>query len=161
MLGLVVGSLSMRRRLKARRGLGVGTLAAFDAGLAIFAVLVPAAVLLLSAVGSHGEFAWAVEWGVMLLVLTSGLLGGSVFPLSAEIVLREVKETGRTAGSVVCADQVGACVGALVTGVVLIPAVGMFQTCLVIGLLKLLSCLFLVAARRGRKSAATPTLPYA
>jgi spermidine synthase len=155
MLGLAGGSLLMKRLIKRRPELGLGSLIGFDTGIALFSVLVPGIFLLLSHATSQGYSPWVVEWCIMALVLTSGILGGSIFPLSAHIVLREGKETGRAAGSVDAADNVGACIGALVTGVVLVPAIGISGTCLVIALLKVLSALFLVAGRT-RRTLASP-----
>ena len=87
------------------------------------------------------------EWGIMTLVLLSGLLGGVVFPLSAQIILRTKRRTGRAAGAVDAADHVGACIGALIAGVVLIPALGIIETCVFLAVLKVLSALFLLFAR--------------
>ena len=56
--------------------------------------------------------------------------------------------TGRVAGSVTAADNIGACVGALVAGVLLVPALGIAGTCLILMLLKLVSAAFLFAASR-------------
>jgi len=152
MLGLVGGSLFMRRVIGRKPVLGVKALWGFDAGIAVFAVAVAAALWLLGGLSSRG-FTWAAEWGIMTLVLVSGLLGGSIVPLSAHIMTGERKGTGRVAGSVDAADHVGACIGALVTGVVLIPAIGITLTCVLIAILKLLSCAFLSVAGRRRPSA--------
>jgi spermidine synthase len=156
MLGLVIGSLVMRRQARRRPDLGPGTLAALDVAIAGFCVLVPAVFLLLNRLTSAGQFTWAVEWCILTLVLMSGVLGGGIIPLSANLVEREGKETGRTAGSVDAADHVGACIGALVTGVVLIPAIGIPLTCLVLCLLKGLSALFLALTGRSLTRSARP-----
>jgi len=142
-------------------------LIAFDAALALFSALVPGVFLLLSRASSQGYSPWVVEWAVWALVLTSGILGGGVFPLSANIVLDEGRQTGGAAGSVDAADNVGACIGALLTGVVLVPAIGIPSTCLVLALLKVLSAFFLVAGKiRGTRAAprcrrSTPWSPSA
>ena len=140
----------MKRILKRRPTLGIATLWKFDLAIALFAAAVPAVLFLLDPLSCP---AWVVEWSVMLLVLASGVLGGSIFPLSANIVLGEKRETGRAAGSVDAADHVGACIGALITGVILLPAIGIRNTCFVLCLLKLLSTAFLALSSRLRKRA--------
>ena len=76
----------------------------------------------------------------------SGVLGGLVFPLAAAVALREQASTERVAGAVDAADHIGACAGALVTGVVLVPVLGISGTCLVVATMKVLSSLFVGAA---------------
>ena len=55
---------------------------------------------------------------------------------------------GRTAGAVDGADHIGACLGALLAGVALVPVVGMTVTCVLLAWLKLTS-VGLLAAWRG------------
>ena len=155
MLGLVGGSLLMRHVVRKRPGLGVRVLRDFDTAIAVFAFMVPTVFfLLLHLVSCGGGHPWVYEWGIMGLVLLTGLLGGSIFPLAANVMVGEKRHTGRAAGSVDAADHVGACIGALVTGVVLIPAIGITDTCMAVCGLKLLSACFLVFAGPRRAASA-------
>jgi spermidine synthase len=147
MLGLAVGSLVMKRLVRRRGGLGLGSLITLDAGLALFAGALPGVLWLLGRASAQAYPPWVVEWTVWTCVLVGGILGGAIFPLSASIVLGEGRPTGGAAGSVDAADNVGACIGALLTGVVFVPAIGIASTCLVLALLKVLSAVFLVAGR--------------
>jgi hypothetical protein len=58
------------------------------------------------------------------------------------------QETGRAAASVDAADNAGACLGAFVTGALLVPILGAGGACLAVAGVKVLSAALLVAARR-------------
>ena len=155
MFGLVVGSLAMNRRLgrlraAGRTGPGLPTVAALDLALAVFAAGLLVGVGLLRR--------WSADVPVQVvtfaLVGVSGLLGGLVFPLAAAVSLREKgSRTGRAAGAIDAADHLGGCVGALVTGTVLVPVLGLAGACLTVVAMKVLSAgLAGVACRAGRPS---------
>jgi len=73
-------------------------------------------------------------------VAVAGILGGLVFPLAAAVALKERDTTtGRTAGAIDAADHLGACVGALATGTLLVPVLGVSGACLVVVAIKALS----------------------
>ncbi len=61
-----------------------------------------------------------------LLALAAGALTGMAFPLAAALV---PGEAGRAAGLLYGADLVGGCVGALLASVLLVPVLGIPQTC--------------------------------
>jgi spermidine synthase len=156
MLGLVVGSLLMRREIRKHPELGLDTLAGVDFVMVVFAVALPGIIHTLGLAAGRSAALPAVEWVVMTLVFVTGFLGGAIFPLSAQIVLKEKRRTGRAAGSINAADHLGACLGALVAGVVLVPALGIPATCVLIAAVKLISSLLLGATHllRRRTSAA-------
>jgi spermidine synthase len=78
-----------------------------------------------------------------LLALLAGILGGMAFPL-AVVLIRTSDRTGRGVGMLYGADLVGGCLGALLGAVLLVPVLGIPQTCLVIGLVALVGVLMLV-----------------
>ncbi len=147
MFGLVVGSLIMNQALLsfARRrpgpagreggGPGLWAVVGLDGGIMVFAaVLVPVLALLR---GSAAD--WPVQVVIYLLVCVSGVLGGVIFPLASSVWLRDEVDTARAAGAVSAADHLGGSVGALVTGVVLVPVLGIGGTCIIIAMMKGLS----------------------
>jgi spermidine synthase len=80
-------------------------------------------------------------------------LWGASFPLALAAAAAPGEDPGRLAGAVYAANTIGAIVGALAFSIVMIPAVGTFQSqrllmglCLVAGLLMLLA---LMSIRRG------------
>jgi spermidine synthase len=76
-----------------------------------------------------------------LLTLLVGFLGGMDFPLAAELTKGDV---GRVAGLIYGADLVGACLGAFLSSALLIPVLGIPQTCYAVALLSLAGVMLLV-----------------
>ena len=76
-----------------------------------------------------------------LITLLAGFLGGMDFPLAAELTKGSV---GRVAGLIYGADLVGACLGAFLSSALLIPVLGIPQTCYVVALLSLAGVVLLV-----------------
>jgi spermidine synthase len=76
-----------------------------------------------------------------LLALLAGALTGMAFPPAVALMQGS---TGRAAGVLYGADLVGGCVGALVGAVLLVPALGIPQTCAAIALVGLAGALALV-----------------
>ena len=97
------------------------------------------------------------QLAVFALIAVAGVLAGMVFPLAASAWLRDQSSTARAAGTIDAADHMGGALGALVAGVALVPVLGVTGTCIVIAVMKLLSCLLVVAgiaASRGRLAVA-------
>ena len=147
MAGLVLGSYLMNRRL-ARTGTdfcrqpGLRTLVALDLAIAVFAALLVLVLAVLRASAAD----WPVQAATFLLVAISGMLGGLVFPLAAAVAMEERSGVARAAGAIAAADYVGACLGALATGVLLVPILGVSGACLAVAAVKGLSALFVGAA---------------
>lgn len=81
-----------------------------------------------------GSGSGAVSWAgsnVVFAVLPAigGLIGGFQFPLAARILLKEKDHTGRIAGSTYGIDLAGSCLGAVITGAILIPVIGIAGSC--------------------------------
>ncbi len=75
---------------------------------------------------------------LLLLVAAIGSGTGIVFPLASQIVSHSGRSLSQTAGSLDALDHVGAALGALLTGVLLVPLLGRDNTCfLLAGLLAL------------------------
>lgn len=84
-----------------------------------------------------------VEWTISLLVAGSGLLGGAAFALAGGLQLAATGRAGAAAGNVVGADHAGACLGALFTGVLLVPIFGTAATALLLVGMKIISAALL------------------
>jgi len=77
------------------------------------------------------------------LPIIAGFIGGFQFPLASKICLKnrevehpdEVGEVGRWAGFLYGVDLLGSCLGALLASLILIPILGIFQTCLLVSIL--------------------------
>ncbi len=158
MFGLAAGGAVMNRRLP-RLGPGDGLLMAVQALIAVFALALPP---LLGGLGGRlsgwlGPAATQLLFG--LLVGLAGFLTGLELPLASALCLRRSDRMSKVAGLVDGADHAGACVGALVCGALLIPVLGVVQTCVLVAAINLAALALLVvtevAARRTSASAAT------
>jgi spermidine synthase len=161
MFGLVLGSWAMNRRLRSgesgQRGqsslpsprpVGLTTLVWLDLAVMVFAAGLVLALAALRSVAAD----WAVQAGIFGLVAVAGVLGGLLFPLAAAVMLEDRRSTGRAAGAVDAADNAGACLGAFVTGILLVPVLGVTGACLAVAGTKALSALLVgVAATRQKR----------
>ena len=120
MFGLAAGGLSATGLVARRPRLGLAAMLAVNAALMLFAGSLPGALGLLSRGTYHAQ---EVRFGV--LVWMGGLLTGAHFPLAAHLLQLTGAGVARAAGRLDWADHIGACAGALVTGVVLVPVVGL------------------------------------
>lgn len=77
-----------------------------------------------------------------LLALLAGVLGGMEFPLAVHLTKGSVS---RVAGLIYGTDLVGACFGALISSTLLIPVLGIPQTCLAVAILALAGLVLLLA----------------
>jgi len=144
MAGLALGSWTMNRKLE-----GVGkfgpTLAAVEIGIVLFAVLGMILLALLYSPGLGQGVLEAMRYGFLLVNAAAGFLVGLEFPLAGRLYHRSGggEEVVRTAGALYAADLFGAFIGSLLVGVILIPALGILQTCAVILFLKVTSLAFI------------------
>ena len=147
MAGLVAGCLGAERIVHsntdgkttsrptpARRHLMV-----VDLSLAALALLAPLIVSSLARLQSGPRALLAVESCVSSVVVLTGLLGGATFSLAGCLRLTADGRPGAAAGSVVGADHFGACLGALLCGVLLVPVYGMMTTAMLLAGMKLAS----------------------
>jgi len=85
------------------------------------------------------------------LSFVSGFLIGAQFPLANKIYLKDSTSLSRTAGLIYSADLLGGWFGGIAGGVVLLPVLGLLDSCMVVVLLKLSS--FIVIAYHSREAA--------
>jgi spermidine synthase len=154
MAGLVVGcgwTDRRARRIDDRRRLSAylwSRLIAVDLLLAMLSFSVPLILPALGAVQTTAASLVFVEWSVSLLVLLTGTLGGAAFALAGGLQLGATGRPGAAAGVVVAADHAGACLGALLTGVLLVPVLGIASTAVILGGMKLVSAGALAGGRK-------------
>ena len=99
-------------------------------------------VLLACIWGLHGSSASIPHWLPVqtlfaLLPILAGFLGGFQFPLASQIQLERGKEVGVTAGSLYSVDLLGACIGAILGALVLVPLFGLLHICWLVAVLNL------------------------
>jgi len=157
--GCAVGSETHRANIPAQSGPGLQALAWLDLVMAIFAAGLVVALGALR--GSAAD--WPIQAATFALVAVTGVLGGLVFPLAAAVALEDRPSTARAAGAIDAADCLGACIGGLATGVILVPVLGVSGACWVMAGVKALSALLVgsAAATSRRGTAPAGTFPSA
>jgi len=148
MAGLSLGGLLMTRKLA-----GIGgersTLLKLELAIVLYWVLLPVALSTLYSRITHPLAFTSMQGILFFLNALAGFLVGSQFPLANRMWLRGREALGSTAGVLYACDLVGAFLGSIVVSVVLIPVLGILETCLLAAILKLGS-LLLVAALTPR-----------
>ena len=153
MAGLVLGSLLGRRLAQRADRAGTVVISArwglitIDLLLVGLAALAPAVLYALEQMPAGPAALAVVECCVSLMVILTGLLGGAAFPLAGALQMTSTGRVGGAVGGVVAADHIGACMGALVCGVLMVPVYGTIMTAFVLAALKVISCgLLLIGA---------------
>ena len=70
----------------------------------------------------------------LLLIVGAGFIGGYQFPLANHLIFQGQQRIERVGGMLYASDLFGSVVGALITSTLLIPIVGLGNTCLVFSL---------------------------
>ena len=131
MLGLALGGWLMSRSM-GRLTRDVPILGWAVLAVALYACLLPWLILLASGIAAvPGE----VSFG--LLNVVAGFLIGLQFPLASKIYLQSTAGVARAIGLLYAADLWGGVLGALLASVLLIPVLGILNTCLLAGALSL------------------------
>lgn len=84
-----------------------------------------------------------------ILMVFAGVLTGAPFPLVGRLAAACGKSIGRTGGVLECADHLGACAGAFVTGLVLLPLAGIANTLAMFAVLLFLAGLAMTLPSRS------------
>jgi spermidine synthase len=82
-----------------------------------------------------------------LLSVIAGLLAGAQFPLVNKLYLGNKQEEGQVVGLAYGIDLLGSCFGAFLTGIFLIPVLGITWSCFVIALINFSVLMVLVFGR--------------
>lgn len=144
MLGLVAGAPSGRRMASGTARSAWLSLVGVDVFLLAFPLVLAA---LVSMEFPSGALAWVVAEGAIYLgVATAGWAVGAEFPLANRAYL-EAGSSGAGAAAITDAsDHIGAAVGCIVMGVVLIPVMGISGSCLLLAGIKGVSLACLASA---------------
>ena len=152
MAGIAVGSLrmtSLLERIKNEFGLFIK----IELAIILFSAILPVVFLIQNPyLDRPGTF--FLQAIFLALSFFSGFLIGAQFPLANKIYLtfaaklRKPNLSG-TAGLLYGADLFGGWIGGIIGGVILLPILGLFRTCMVIVMLKVVSLvIFAVSTRK-------------
>lgn len=147
MAGIAAGSILMSSRYRELRD-PLGTFMRLEAFTASFPFVMAIVIFGLPA---FQHFAWLI---FMVLFFLAGLLIGLEFPLAGRIYLQEKLCVGEASGALYAADLLGGWLAGVLGGIILLPVLGLFNTCLVIAGFKL-SSLFLVFLATLKKNSLT------
>jgi spermidine synthase len=156
--GLVLGSgwcQASSRRVRepdARRRHLWSRLIAADAALALLALAAPVLLPALGDLRASATNMALVEWSVSALVAMTGVLGGATFALGGSLHVELTGCVGTTASVIDAADHAGACLGALLCGILLVPVLGTVTAACLLAGVKGGSAVLLVLAWRLRET---------
>ncbi|MEW6607200.1 MAG: methyltransferase [bacterium] len=140
MFGLVIGTLWMNQILnKINDKQGIRILSRIEFSIFLYSFLLPLIFLLLSRLNSQASIFMAVEILFPILTIITGIFVGAEFPLANKLYLKNFQRIGKTAGLIYGFDLFGACLGGLLSTILFIPILGIFQCCFISGLLNLTS----------------------
>jgi len=157
MAGLALGSWFFGRRID-RGGHPLKVYAVLEAGIAVWAILLPFVLKLLD--GVYGGLYHSMHPGPMtlslirfalsfLVLLVPTILMGGTLPVLSRLLVDERSAVGLKAGLLYAINTVGAVVGTASAGFLLIPALGMrLSTWVAIAFNLLVALLAIVLARR-------------
>jgi spermidine synthase len=147
--GTAAGSLIMTRYMeRIRRDMVV--FLGLEGSMILFSVTLPLIFLGFQPYLERPGLTVVIRILFLVLSLLAGLLIGMEFPLASKMHLGISRgDVGGTAGLLYGADLMGGWFGGIAGGVMLLPVMGLVETCLTVGVLKLAS-FFLVAVAGGR-----------
>lgn len=147
MFGLTLGGYWVKRNIEREKWQDIKLLVIVEILFVIYSILLPFLIKLFNLSDSgfaEKYYTLITPYLYMLLVFGSGFITGLEFPLVSHMLIGKKYGSTAVAGWVEAIDHLGACGGSLLTGTLLMPLAGVFQTCFIIGLLKLSSCIFLL-----------------
>lgn len=133
MLGLAIGSYYMNKKLKKKT---IKSLLKIEFSIFIYAILLPIILILLNNLKNKSLVNLSAWFLIPALTVILAILVGLEFPLAGKL---HFKKISHTAGTLYSSDLIGACIGALLVGALLIPLFGIVKVCIIIGVLNLIS----------------------
>jgi len=152
MLGLAVGGAQMNQLISAKERYRVMILTLLEIIIGVYSISLPFLIDLFSAFGTDAQGSLIdPRYLFLILVAGAGWLTGLEFPLVSSIFINRYT-VGTVAGWVDSCDHLGACMGALLTGTILVPVLGIYQSCFITGMLNLMSgtLLLIYVLQKGR-----------
>jgi spermidine synthase len=156
MAGIALGGLFMTGRLKNHPRESLLFLET-ESGIILFSLLLPWVFFALAPLQPSATVLFEALFWITSFV--SGILLGLQFPLATKIYLHALPAEvtiGTAAGLIYGVDLLGGFVGGLFGGLLLLPLLGLSQTCLLMALIKMSSLLSFLAFMRVQKKEGDP-----
>jgi spermidine synthase len=126
-----------------------------EVAIIFFSILFPFVFLASSHHLENKVIYFTLYGAVLIMSFLSGMFIGLQFPLANKIYLRSHPEKGllgQTAGLLYGADLFGGFVGGLSGGVLLLPILGLKETCFIMAMLKMSSLALLLIFIKAQKA---------
>jgi spermidine synthase len=136
----------MTRRVE-RIEKGKSLLLRLEGAIAACWLLFPVVLAILYAQAGRPGVSAAIGPILLALNALAGFLVGMEFPLASKMYFRA--SLSETAGILYASDLLGAVLGSLLVSVMLLPALGVLETCLLVAVLKLGSFLLVATMRQS------------
>ena len=133
MIGLAAGSFYSNRTLQRRT---ISSLKKAVFLLAFISAAIPFLLFGLSNLSGWTMYIIGANLFLPVIIFAIAFVVGFIFPLAAMLLKRDV---AKTAGTLYCADFIGASIGAISVSAALIPLIGIINTCLLTAGLNILS----------------------
>jgi spermidine synthase len=140
MAGLALGGWAINRMMLGKDRNFIKLLTAFEISLSLYALILPYIFEWCFYGDSQNKaLLFHSEYLFFYLIGLAGVLTGLQFPLVSKIMLTLGDDPGKIAGAVDSLDHLGAFTGAILTGTVFIPLLGIEQTCFLTGVINIVS----------------------
>ena len=101
--------------------------------LAVYPLILAGTLFVISKINQSSPGAGSMlQIAFVILPALAGFIGGFQFPLANKIWLKNSGDIGKTTGLLYGIDLFGSCIGGLSIGIILIPILGILQTCVLL-----------------------------
>ena len=147
MIGLSAGSLLITKimeKIEDERSLYLKT----QSMLAVYPLILAGTLFVVSKINQSAPGAGNIlQIAFVILPALAGFTGGFQFPLANKIWLKDSGNIGKTTGLLYGVDLLGSCIGGLLIGIILIPILGILQTCFLLSAINIFIFILLSNSR--------------
>jgi len=147
MVGVAIGSFRMTLILKHIKN-AIKLFIKLEMFIIIFSGILPLIFFTLSPYLDRPVVFILLQIVFLILSLISGVFVGAEFPLANKVYLKKDSKISGTAGLLYASDLLGGWMGGIICAVILLPVLGLLNTCLVVLMLKVSSLIILYTASR-------------
>lgn len=142
MVGLTLGGGWMTKRIE-RGDMSYSSFLKIQSALCMYPLVLIAIFKGLAELSGHTLVFISTEILFPLLIALGGFLGGAQFPLANKLYIEQTGRVGHIGGTSYGIDVLGSSLGALTAGSILIPILGIWNTCIVLSCLSLFTLILL------------------
>ena len=147
MVGVAIGSLRMTLILKHIKN-PFTLFIKLEIVIIIFSGILPLIFFTLSPYLDRPVVFILLQIVFLILSLISGVFVGAEFPLANKVYLKKDSKISGTAGLLYASDLLGGWIGGIIGGIILLPILGLLNTCIVVLVLKVSSLIILSTSTR-------------